>query len=32
MELLGPTTTAQTLTGIIQVRIVLDGVEQRAAS
>jgi hypothetical protein len=31
-ELLGPTATAQTLTGALNVRIVLDGVEQRAAS
>lgn len=32
MELLGPTTTAQTLTGAVITRIVLDGVEQRTAS
>lgn len=32
MELIGPTATAQTLTGAIQVRFVLDGVEQRTAS
>lgn len=32
MELLGPTATAQTLTGAMNVRLVLDGVEKRAAS
>lgn len=32
MELLGPTVTPQTLTGIVNIRIVLDGVEQRTAS
>lgn len=32
MELIGPTATPQTLTGAIQVRFVLDGVEQRTAS
>lgn len=32
MELLGPTVTAQTLTGIVAVRIILDGVEERPAS
>ena len=31
-ELLGPTATAQTLTGALNVRVVLDGVEQRVAS
>ena len=31
-ELLGPTATPQTLTGALNIRIVLDGVEQRAAS
>lgn len=31
-ELLGPTVTPQTLTGAVIVRVVLDGVEQRAAS
>lgn len=32
MELIGPTATTQTLTGAMQVRFVLDGVEQRTAS
>jgi len=32
MELLGPTTTAQTLTGIMQVRLELEGVEVRPAA
>ena len=32
MELVGPTATTQTLTGALQVRFVLDGVEQRTAS
>lgn len=31
-ELLGPTATTQTLTGAINVRIILDGVEQRTSS
>ena len=31
-ELLGPVTTTQTLSGALNVRLVLDGVEQRAAS
>ncbi len=31
-NLIGPTATAQTLTGIVNVRVVLDGVEQRTAS
>jgi hypothetical protein len=31
-ELLGPTVTTQTLTGAVQVRVVLDGVEQRTSS
>lgn len=31
-ELIGPTITAQNLTGAMQVRIILDGVEQRTSS
>lgn len=31
-ELLGPTTTPQTLTGALIIRLVLDGIEQRAAA
>lgn len=31
-ELLGPTVTTQTLTGAVQVRVILDGVEDRTAS
>lgn len=32
MELLGPVTTAQTLTGIMNVKIILDGIEKRTAA
>ena len=32
MELLGPVTAVQTLTGIVNVKIILDGLEKRTAS